>query len=512
MAHTYLHPGAKKQIVKILKNQGYPTYAWLLDPFDVYLTDDPNVIAYMIPNKAVIVVNELLDINQVSTVVRHEILHEYLTHAKRTAEFEKSHPGRVYNHEVSNIAADFEISNRGYTDADKDNMRRVKVGDQTLTALVTEDEHPGWEDKTFEEMYDELTKQLTQDTNQMMKELQPLIDAMNKMSPQELDDLLDQAQQQAQGGENDQSDQGSDGKSSPEDGDEEGDSDEGGKANQNSASGQSNQEAKDLQDAAQNAANEIKDIQDQQKQDAKDSVKEPFKSDKELDDQVARAARVEEIQKRLDDIKAKQQLLDETDRVVQKEKIKKIQQKELKQASDPLRRFRMNFQNFIKDQISEYRGDTWHRPNKNYVGSDYIMQGRTMFSKTNIPKINVYWDVSGSFSDPAKTAGARAAIATINQYVKKGQVVVDAYYFADKVSDNKKSAGGGTAGQPILNHIQQTKPTNVIVVTDGDIGDCYSDVTVPGAVWMLFFDSQSENLIEHLHGKKQTKHYMIYDY
>lgn len=505
MAHTYLHPGAKKQIVKILKNQGYPTYAWLLDPFDVYLTDDPNVIAYMIPNKATIVINELLDINQVSTVVRHEILHEYLTHAKRTAEFEKSHPDRVYNHEVSNIAADFEISNRGYTDADKDNMRRVKVGDQTLTALVTEDEYPGWEDKTFEEMYDELTKQLTQDVDQMMKELQPLTDAVNKMSPQELEDLLDQAQQQAQEGGSSQPSHNPGSKPTAGDGEEE-------EGDQNSASGQPSKETRKLQDAAQDAADEIEDIQDQQKQDVKDSVKEPFKNDKELGDLVARAARVEEIQKRLDDIKAKQQVLDETDKAVQKDKLKKIQQKELRQASDPLRRFRMNFQNFIKDQISEYRGDTWHRPNKNYAGSDYIMQGRTMFSKTNIPKINVYWDVSGSFRDPAKTAGARAAIATINQYVKRGQVVVDAYYFADRVSSTANSAGGGTNGQPILDHIQQTKPTNVIIITDGDIRDCTSSVTVPGAVWMLFFDSQSDNLIDHLHGKKQTKYYMIYDY
>ena len=39
---------AKKQIIKILREQGYPTYAWLLEPFDIYLTDDPDVIGYMI--------------------------------------------------------------------------------------------------------------------------------------------------------------------------------------------------------------------------------------------------------------------------------------------------------------------------------------------------------------------------------------------------------------------------------------------------------------------------------
>ena len=67
------------------------------------------------------------------------------------------------NHDLSNIAADFEISNRGYTDADKRNVRKIKLGDQILRGLVTEDEYPDWEDKTYEEMYDELTKEYQKD-------------------------------------------------------------------------------------------------------------------------------------------------------------------------------------------------------------------------------------------------------------------------------------------------------------------------------------------------------------
>lgn len=519
MAHTYLHPGAKKQIVKILKNQGYPTYAWLLDPFDIYLTDDPNTVAYMIPNKAVIVVNELLDINQVSTVVRHEILHEYLTHAQRSATFEKAHPDRHYTPELSNIAADFEISNRGYTDADKNNMRNVKVGDQILTALVTEDQYPGWEDKTFEEMYDELTKKSTQDAEQMKKELQPLLDAIDKMSPKDLEDLLDQAEQQASGNQSSSSSSGEESRDSSQSeggleevSGEESSSSQSKQGGQSSGSSKQSPEEKRLQDAAGEAADELEDIQRQEKADAKESIKEPFKTPKEVDAQIARAARVEEIQRRLNDIKTKQQIFDETKGAVNREKIAKIQQKELRQASDPMRKFRMNFQNFIKDQIADYRGDTWHRPNKNYTGSGYILPGKSMYSKTNIPKINVYWDVSGSFGDPKKTAGARAAIATLNQYANKGQIVVDSYYFADRVSDTKDSAGGGTRGQPILDHIKQTKPTNVVIITDGDISDCSSHVTVPGAVWLVFFDSKSQSLIDHIEGKEQTKHYLVWDY
>ena len=83
---------AKNQIMDILNKQGYPSYARLLNLFDVYLTDDPEVIGYMIPGKARIVLNGGLNTDQVSTIVRHEILHEYLVHRQRSETFEKSHP------------------------------------------------------------------------------------------------------------------------------------------------------------------------------------------------------------------------------------------------------------------------------------------------------------------------------------------------------------------------------------------------------------------------------------
>ena len=83
MAMTRKEQLAKEQIIRVLQTTGYPTYASLLDLFHVNLTEDPNVVAYMEPGKGRIVINSGLDITQVSTVVRHEILHEYLNHHKR---------------------------------------------------------------------------------------------------------------------------------------------------------------------------------------------------------------------------------------------------------------------------------------------------------------------------------------------------------------------------------------------------------------------------------------------
>lgn len=500
---TTISKGAKKQIIRILRQEGYPTYAWLLEPFDVYLTDDPKVIGYMIPGKAKIVLNENLSTSQVSTIVRHEILHEYLTHAKRTDEFNKSHPDRMTTHDLSNIAADFEISNRGYTSRDKDNVRSILMGDQVLRGLVTEDEYPDWENLTFEEMYDKLTNEYTKDMEKLKKQLQPLIDALSRLSEKDLDDLMDQAEQSAQGNSG-QSPQG-------ESSDDAADAEDAGKdASSEGAAGQS-PEAKKLRDQAQQLADQIETIRDKI-DDAKGDPNNPIQKDSQQRDATKVAAQVEEIQKRLKDVQARQAALDEAAQAVSKDRIKAAERKEINRLRNPLVNFRMNFQRFIKDQIDMFRGDTWHRPNKNYTGTEYILPGKTMYAPNKIPKINVYWDVSGSFSNPAKTAGARAAIATINSYAKRGLIQIDTYYFADRVSSTANSAGGGTQGQPVLDHIKQTNPTNVVIITDGDIRDCSDYVTVPGAVWMLFFDNESDNLIDHLKGKRQTKQYLVYDY
>ena len=74
----------------------------------------------------------------------------------------------------------------------------------------------------------------------------------------------------------------------------------------------------------------------------------------------------------------------------------------------------------------------------------------------------------------------------------------------------KEGAGGGTIGTPIIKHIEETKPMNVIVITDSDITDIQSLKTVPGAVWMLFYGSKSDNLIQNLRGKKESRWYMVW--
>lgn len=503
---TKQNEAAKSQIIKILRSQGYATYARLLDKFDVFLTDDPEVVGYMVPQKAKIVLNQNLNTDQVSTVVRHEILHEYLTHFERQKKFDSEHPDRLTTPDLANIAADYEISNRGYTDLDKQSMRRLVLGDKILSGLVTEDQYPGWENKTFEEMYDALTDEFTKDKDQLQNKLKPLLQKASDLNNKDMDDMSQQAQELQ--GESSSNEKQTSSKSSEEN-DSSSDSSKSG--DEASSKGNNSEQEKEIQNDAKKAEDALNKAKDDLK-DIRGDKDNPIMSPSDQRDMADVARRVSEIRDMLDNLEQKQELLDETDKIVYKEKQKEIERREIeriKRGSNSLEGFRMNLSKFIRDQLSEYRGDTWSRPSKNYLGTDFVMPGKTSYAPSKIPSINVYWDVSGSFDDPKKTEGARNAIALLNEYVRKKMLKIHTYYFAENVSDSRSGAGNGTLGTPILNHVKETNPTNVIVITDGDIDDCKKFVQVPGAVWYLFYNSMSENIVEHLQGKKQTKTFMV---
>ena len=502
---TAREEAAKEQIIRKLRGEGYPTYARLFDLFDLNLTDNPDVVGYMLPGKAKIVLNENLSIDQVSTIVRHEILHEWLSHGSRSEKFDKEHPDLLPDHDTSNIAADYEISNVGYTDKDKRAARAIILGDKTLQGLVTEDQYPGWEDKSFEEMYEELLKKNLEEKKQLLNVLKQL----HKMLPEDEDD---QNQSQPSGT---PSDPNSDSDSS----DNQNSNSSNPSADINSSElGQGDNKSQSDDQEEQSKADKAQQALDDAKDDIKDIDKEKaqqgnvFDSDKQQKERSELAKRVEQIRKLLDDPDIQRQGKGESQKAVQKDRLIKQAKLADRYKSNPLVKFTLDLNNFIKQQTANYRGSTWTRFNKTSVRTGLIKPGITSYAQTDIPEINVYWDVSGSFSNPAKTEGARRAIATLQNYVREKKIKIKTWYFADRVSSTEENAGGGTKGQPILDHIQATKPANVIVITDSDISDCRTPTTVPGAVWLLFYGNESQNLRAYLRGKQETKSYLIYDY
>lgn len=490
-----LRNDAKAQIINLLRKQGYPTYARLVDLFDIYLTDDPEVIGYMVPGKAKIVLNKDLNIDQVSTIVRHEVLHEYLTHGPRQQRFDKEHPElnpHLAPHEISNIAADFEISNKGYTNADKANIRSIKLNNKVLRGLVTEDEHEDWADLTYEEMYQKLLEQDAEDRQQ----IQDLLDKMASLSKQDIDDMMDEAES-IQG-------QILQGKPKGDDNAPETDDPQG----MNPTDDESDEDMLDDAEKAKKAIKQLKDDAEEASQNSEQS-EDVFDTPREQRDKVDVAARAQQIRDFLNDLKEKANIESESVGAVRKEKAAKAAKDVERYQGSGLNQFKLNLNRFISDQVAEMEDDSYARIHPSYEDGEFIVPGKMIKEEKNIPLINVYHDDSGSFDSAEKTAAAFKAIETLNQYVRDGDIEINVYYFADKVGSERGKVGGGTRGTPILDHIEQTKPTNVIVITDGDIGDCHRVVKVPGAVWMLFYDSRSQNLMEHLKGKRQNKYYDI---
>ena len=67
MSMTRRERAAKEQIMKILKKEGYVTYAKLLSNFDVNLTTNPQFVDYIDLRTGVMVLNEGLDIEVILT-------------------------------------------------------------------------------------------------------------------------------------------------------------------------------------------------------------------------------------------------------------------------------------------------------------------------------------------------------------------------------------------------------------------------------------------------------------
>ena len=165
MAMTREERATRDYLAEKLGEQGYATYAKLFMLFDLRLTSDPRYVGFMEPGKGRITLNRTLAEHQMGLIIRHEILHEYLSHEMRLLDHlaeknpdldpdEVSLKKILYSDDTFNIAADYEISNRGYTERDKQDVRAIKLGGQVVSGLVTEDQHPDWVDKTVEEMYD----------------------------------------------------------------------------------------------------------------------------------------------------------------------------------------------------------------------------------------------------------------------------------------------------------------------------------------------------------------------
>ena len=197
----------KKYLLDILRKEGRRTFATILEKFDVNLImGDPElkkcVAAICVPDMTVYFNYVLYTYYKLtkdrkipedeqtgagsyspaevlSVLVRHELMHYLLGHEIRllqklnlSPEKEAKYKKSAAIHGLSNIIKDFEISNKHYTDQDKELIRNLWVNGQLISGLVTEIAAPGWETLTLEQMEDKLEERADdyqQDLQKLLK-------------------------------------------------------------------------------------------------------------------------------------------------------------------------------------------------------------------------------------------------------------------------------------------------------------------------------------------------------
>lgn len=233
----------------------------------------------------------------------------------------------------------------------------------------------------------------------------------------------------------------------------------------------------------------------------------------------------EERQQRLDDIRSMlgdesigADIEKESRQKIDKElrKKKSAEEKEKEKYTSSMQRFRESLRRFIANEVQEIRDRTFKREDPSYEGSGIIRPGRMIDDNGKIPKINVYFDQSGSWGQSDIKKGEEA-IGVLNNYVKRGEITIDLYYFANEIHNTPgpcRQEGGTGAGPELIKHVISTKPDNVIVMTDSDFDwrgyeddwQKVSPIKVKGAVWLLFRQGKrSLTLQKYLKGKKQTR-------
>lgn len=154
----------KEIIIKHLNEQGFVTFAQRFREIDFVIAEIYNgsycPTAFMMASENVICINpgffdledpddeeeqkKQLDI--VSVLIRHELLHFLLMHEKRfIAHLKKKYPhswGREYAnpkmHVIANFAMDYDLGNEAYEEADKEIVRTLTLNGEYLGGLLAE--------------------------------------------------------------------------------------------------------------------------------------------------------------------------------------------------------------------------------------------------------------------------------------------------------------------------------------------------------------------------------------
>lgn len=174
----------KKKLIALLRDDGkghhHAKYAERLEKFDIQIVPlkaDPSFTAAIAFDHGIIYIGEgfLTDpatFYQLNVLIRHELAHNLLMHQVRMAYKigEEAHLHMSLSsslHELQNIIADDEISNRKYSEEDKIVVRNMTLNGRVIGGLVTEDHRKSWINMSIEEMYDQICNEIDEIQKQL---------------------------------------------------------------------------------------------------------------------------------------------------------------------------------------------------------------------------------------------------------------------------------------------------------------------------------------------------------
>lgn len=365
-------------------------------------------------------------------------------------------------------------------------------------------DHPEWLELTYEELLDkiieakdEIKQQIGEqpnldtpsEQNQRTTELRRKADQLRR----EAEKIRREAQQQA----SQEQDQLDDGEGQPG-GDQGGRSQPGGNQDQVKSAEELEKRARELEEKAKRLIDGTEQLGDE----IDDRDPAFSESDAERQDREKRLQRIEGFFK---DLERERNFLDETRERILRDDGEAMARRKAhgdRQYARNLRKdisnletmadFHLDLERAVKKQIGPEGAwqDTYTKPNRRFSGTGLIRPGKVQLTpKKNVPVFSVYCDESASFDD-YKLKLAADAIHTIQQkYESKGKIKVNLFYhmsggdvYADRSYQNM-------VGSNLVEHVRNTKPDNVIIITDRDPdGTCAVDyiARVKGVVFMLF--------------------------
>lgn len=262
-----------------------------------------------------------------------------------------------------------------------------------------------------------------------------------------------------------------------------------------------------------------------------DEFNELINSSLDLADKVIKVSYSTDLDSRIKEIKAdasstiKNRELDAEDNaIINKERKDKVAANETEidrylhaQANlKSMQSFSKTIYRAIADQIDsiEDEEDSWSAIDRRHEDDpSIIVPGKKLddLPEGEIPSIDLYIDQSGSFDD-RDIKRAKAAISSIVEFEKRGEIKLNIYYFANHVyswPEAARAEGGTRAWDYIVQNIMANDTKNVIIVSDRDLYYANTPpLKVDGIVCYLWKNGEFANEpVKCLQGRQGTYQY-----